>query len=287
MHSSEHFQCEQPNADCQHLSVLPGTSNNGVTGAALYSDIDRDRDESVLDKHTLQNRMRRNKVMTRKIAVLILCCAATLPVLAQGKASDRLTESTAVLKTILTKQEIPKSVLDKAACVLVYPSVRKVGVGLGVTYGRGMITCRTGADMTGKWSAPAMYTLDTGSLGLQLGTSSTDYILFVMTDRGANKVLSGKLKLGADASAVAGPAGAQAAGFNDPNVDVLTYSQSKGLFAGAALGSASMASDDDMNKELYGKPLDAAQIVRDGAAPVPAAGKSLVGLLDRLSPKRN
>jgi lipid-binding SYLF domain-containing protein len=107
-----------------------------------------------------------------------------------------------------------------------------------------------------------------------------------MTQRGADKVLSGKLKLGADASAVAGPTGAKAVGFNDPSVDVLTYSEAKGLFAGAAIGSASMATDSDMNKELYGKPLDAAQIVRDGVAPVPAAGKGLVSFLDKVSPKR-
>src|SRR5580704_7721508 len=139
--------------------------------------------------------------------------------------------------------------------------------------------------MNGNWSAPAMYTLDTSSLGLQLGSTSTDYVLLVMTQRGADKILSGKLKLGADASAVAGPTGAKATGFNDPNVDVLSYSQAKGLFAGAALGGASMASDDDMNKELYGKPMEASQIVR-GAAPVPASARALVNFLNRLSPKR-
>jgi len=224
--------------------------------------------------------------MAKKIVLLLMCFAMTLPMFAKSKASDRLAESTAVLKTILNKQDIPKSILDQAVCVLVYPSVRKVGVGLGVTYGRGAITCRTGAEMSGKWSAPAMYTLDTGSLGVQLGTSSTDYVIVVMTQRGADKVLSGKLKLGADASAVAGPSGAKAVGLNDPNVDILTYSQAKGLFAGASLGSASLASDDDMNKELYGKPLNATQIVKEGAAPVPVAGKELVGFLDRLSPKR-
>jgi lipid-binding SYLF domain-containing protein len=225
--------------------------------------------------------------MTNKIALLTVCFAITLPVFAGNKSSERLAESTAVLKTIFDKNEIPKSVMDKAVCVLVYPGVRKVGLGVGVTYGRGLIACRTGAQMNGKWSAPAMYTLDTGSLGLQLGSSSTDYVLLVMTQRGADKILSGKLKLGAGASAVAGPTGAQASGFNDPNVDVLSYSQSKGLFAGAALGSASMATDDDMNKELYGKPLDATQIVRDGAAPIPPAGKDLVNFLDKISPNRN
>jgi SH3 domain-containing YSC84-like protein 1 len=224
--------------------------------------------------------------MTKKLAVLMMLLSAALPLFGQNKASQRVTESTAVLKTILTKQDIPTSIVDKSVCVLVYPSVKKVGIGLGVTYGRGLITCRTGADMKGGWSAPAMYTLDTGSLGAQLGSTSTDYVLLVMTQRGANKILSGKLKLGADASAVAGPSGAKAVGFNDPNVDVLAYSQAKGLFAGASIGSASMATDDDMNKELYGKELNASQIVRDGAAPVPAAAKDLVAFLNKTSPKQ-
>jgi lipid-binding SYLF domain-containing protein len=225
--------------------------------------------------------------MTKKIALSMMCFALTMTLFAQDKATERLAASTAVLKTILDKEEIPTSILNKAVCVLVYPSVKKVGIGIGVTYGRGMITCRTGTDMNGKWSAPAMYTLDTGSLGLQLGSSATDYVLLVMTQRGADKVLSGKLKLGADASAVAGPTGAKATGFNDPNVDIVSYSQAKGLFAGVALGGASMGTDDDMNKELYGKTLNATQIVRDGAAPMPAAGKNLVSLLDKISPKRN
>ena len=225
--------------------------------------------------------------MIEKLLLPILIFAATLPLFAENKAAERLGASTVVLKTILDKQEIPTNIMDRAVCVLVYPDVKKVGLGVGVTYGRGVITCRTGAQMNGKWSAPAMYTLDTGSLGLQLGSSSTDYVLLVMTRRGADKVLSGKLKLGADASAVAGPTGAQASGFNDPNVDILAYSRAKGLFAGAALGTASMATDDDMNKELYGRSLDATQIVRDGAAPVPPAGRNLVNLLNRMSPKRN
>jgi lipid-binding SYLF domain-containing protein len=223
--------------------------------------------------------------MTKKITVMLLFVAVSMPAFAQ-KVAKRLADSTAVLQTIMNKHEIPQNIIDKAACVLVYPSVKKVAIGIGASYGRGVLVCRTGAKMTGSWSAPAMYTLDTGSLGVQLGSTATDYVLLVMTERGANKVLSGKLKLGADAAAQAGPSGAQAAGFNDPNVDILSYSQSKGLFAGASLGSASMASDDDANKELYGKPEDAAQIVRDGVVPVPAAGKALVSLLDKTSPKR-
>jgi lipid-binding SYLF domain-containing protein len=224
--------------------------------------------------------------MTKKTVLVTLCITTALPLFASSKAAERVAASTTVLETILDKQEIPTSIVGKAVCVLVYPSVKKVGIGIGVSYGRGLITCRTGPEMNGKWSAPAMYTLDTSSLGLQLGSTSTDYVLLVMTQRGADKVLSGKLKLGADASAVAGPTGAKAVGFNDPNVDVLTYSEAKGLFAGAALGSASMATDSDMNKELYGKPLDATQIVRDGAAPVPAAAQGLVNYLDKMSPAR-
>ena len=224
--------------------------------------------------------------MTKRITLLLMCVAVSLPLFAQSKPAKRLADSTAVLQTILDKSEIPQNILDKAACVLIYPSVKKVGIGLGVSYGRGVLVCRTGAKMNGHWSAPAMYTLDTGSLGVQLGSTATDYVLLVMTERGADKVLSGKLKLGAGASAVAGPSGANAAGFNDPNVDLLSYSQSKGLFAGASLGSASMGSDSDANKELYGKSVDATQIIRDGAVPVPPAGKALVNLLEKLTPKR-
>jgi lipid-binding SYLF domain-containing protein len=158
--------------------------------------------------------------MTKKFTLLLVCFAISLPLFAENKYSKRLAESTTVLTTILDKHEIPQDVLDKAVCVLVYPGVKKVAVGIGATYGRGVLSCRTGNEMAGKWSAPAMYTLDTGSLGVQLGSTSTDYVLLVMTTRGANKVLSGKLKLGADANATAGPSSANAAGFNDPNVDI-------------------------------------------------------------------
>jgi lipid-binding SYLF domain-containing protein len=139
--------------------------------------------------------------------------------------------------------------------------------------------------MDGKWGAPIMYTLDTGSLGAQLGSTSTDYVLLVISQRGADKILSGKLKLGAGASAVAGPSGANAAAFNDPNVDILSYSQSKGLFAGASLGTASMASDDDANKSLYGKEIDAAQMERDGQTPIPPAAQPLIDVLKKVSAK--
>ena len=224
----------------------------------------------------------------KKTALLALVSVAmTLPVLAQTKTDNRLGESAEVLNQILLKpDEIPQAYLNKSRCVLVFPTVKKVGVGLGVTYGRGVILCRTGTDMTGPWSAPAMYKLDVGSLGVQLGSSSTDYVLLILTKKGADKILSGKLKLGADATAVAGPSGAKAVAANDPNIDVLTYSRAKGgLFAGASLASASLDSDDDANKAVYGKDVTATSIVRENAVTVTPAGKRLDEILTKESPK--
>ncbi len=224
----------------------------------------------------------------KKTALLALVSvAATLPVFAQNKMDDRLGTSAEVLRQILAKpDEIPQAYLNKAKCVLVFPNVKKVAVGIGGTYGRGVIVCRTGTNMTGPWSAPAMYKMDVGTLGVQLGTTSVDYVLLVETQTGAQKILSGKMKLGADASAVAGPTGAKAVSANDTNVDVLTYSRAKGgLFAGASLGGASLDTDDDANKTVYGKDVTATSIVREGAVKTTDAGKPLVATLTKASPK--
>lgn len=225
----------------------------------------------------------------KKTALLTLVCmSATLPALAQSKFDDRLGTSTEVLRQMLARTDaIPRDLLNEARCVMVYPGVRKVGVGLGVTYGRGVLTCRTGPHMQGEWSAPAMYTLDVGSLGVQLGTSSTDFVLLIMSQQGADKVLAGGLKLGADATATAGPSGARAIGHNDVNADILTYSRAKGgLFAGTSLGTASMKSDDTANKSIYGRPVDVQQIVRDGAVTTTAAGQPLLDVLEKNIPGR-
>ena len=226
----------------------------------------------------------------KKTAIVALAgIAMVLPSFAQNKIDNRLGDSAEVLQQILAKpDEIPQQLLNRARCVLVFPSVKKVAVGVGGTYGRGVILCRSGQDMTGPWSAPAMYKLNVGSLGVQLGSSSTDYVLLVQTKVGAQKILSGKLKLGADATAVAGPTGAKAVGANDPNVDVLTYSRAKGgLFAGASLASASLDSDDDANKAVYGKDITATDIVREGAVTPTPAGERLVKILTKESPKYN
>jgi lipid-binding SYLF domain-containing protein len=225
--------------------------------------------------------------MKKSALIALVSVAMTLPAVAQNKMDNRLGDSAEVLKQILAKpDEIPHSYLNKSVCVLVFPAVKKIAVGIGGSYGRGVIICRSGENMTGPWSAPAMYKMDVGSLGVQLGSSTTDYVLLVQTKTGAHKILSGKLKLGAGCSAVAGPSGAQAQGLNDPNVDVLTYSRAKsGLFAGAALGSASMDTDDDANQQVYGKSITATEIVREGAVTVTPAGKQLEAVLQKASPK--
>jgi len=227
-------------------------------------------------------------MMKKELLLAVVCTAVTLPAVAQSKIDNRLGDSAEVLKQILAKpDEIPPAYLNKSVCVLVFPAVKKIAVGIGGSYGRGVILCRTGADMTGPWSSPAMYKLDVGSLGVQLGSSSTDYVLLVETKTGAEKILSGKLKLGAGASAVAGPTGAQAQAPNNPNVDVLTYSRAKGFFAGASLGSASLDTDDDANKAVYGKDITATTIVREGGVTTTPAGKPLVRILTKASPKRS
>jgi lipid-binding SYLF domain-containing protein len=203
----------------------------------------------------------------------------------QSKEDKRLANSATVLQTILTEDNgLPKNILDKADCVLVFPSVKKVAFGIGSSYGRGALVCRKGAKMNGAWGAPAMYSLDQGSIGLQLGSTATDFVLVVMSQKGAEQILNGKTKLGSNAAAAAGPTGAQATAYSaaDMNADVLTYSRSKGLFAGVSLEGASMDTDNDANKALYGKDLSAKEII-SGSEPIVAAARPLVDLLDRTS----
>jgi len=227
--------------------------------------------------------------MKIKLAILGLCLAIAFPLLAQKKEDERLENSAAVMKELLQGDKgLPASVLNQAKCVLVFPSVKKVAVGIGGSYGRGVLVCRKGEKMSGAWSAPVMYSLDQGSLGIQLGSTATDFVLVVMHDKGVDAILNGKTKLGADAAAAAGPTGAQATGYNASDMkssDVLTYSRSKGLFAGVSLAGASMDSDKEANKKLYGKELGAKEIVT-GDQPVVSAAEPLVSLLNATSPDR-
>ena len=226
--------------------------------------------------------------MKTKFVVLALSMAVALPLFGQSKEDNRLANSATVLQTILSENNgLPKSILDKAECVLIFPSVKKVAIGIGGSYGRGALLCRQGAKMNGAWGAPAMYKLDQGSIGVQLGSTATDFVLVVMNQKGADQILNGKTKLGGNAAAAAGPTGTQATSYNADamQTDVLTYSRSKGLFAGVSLEGASMDSDGDANKSLYGKDTSARDIVTGSQAILPAA-KALVDVLDQASPAR-
>jgi lipid-binding SYLF domain-containing protein len=226
--------------------------------------------------------------MKKKIAVLAVSLFAASPLFAQKKEDERLSNAATVMQEILGENNgLPKSILDQADCVLVFPSVKKVAIGIGGSYGRGALVCRTGATMNAGWGAPAMYKLDQASIGVQLGSTATDFVLVVMNQKGAEQILNGKTKLGGNAAAAAGPTGTQATSYNAAamNADVLTYSRSKGLFAGVSLEGASMETDDDANKSLYGKQIGAKEIISGGQAVIPAA-KPLDEVLDKASPTR-
>jgi lipid-binding SYLF domain-containing protein len=193
-----------------------------------------------------------------------------------------------VIKEILDIPDgIPKELLDKAECVIVIPSVLKFAIGIGGDFGRGAITCRTGAHFTGPWSAPALFALEGANIGFQLGGEATDFVLLVMNPKGANSVLSSKVKLGADASAAAGPKGRAAAADTDVvmKAEILSYSRARGLFAGISLEGSTLRSDGSANRKLYGRSLNAKEIVREGKVGVPASGRELIALLNSKSPK--
>ena len=226
--------------------------------------------------------------MKKKMMVFALCLAVASPMFAQKREAERLDNSATVLRELLVGNSgLPTSILDQADCVVIFPSVKKVAVGIGGSYGRGVLICRKGGEMNGDWGTPAMYKLDQGSIGVQLGSTATDFVLVVMNKTGAEQILNGKTKLGANAAAAAGPTGAQATGYNAAamHVDVLTYSRSKGLFAGVSLEGATMDADDDANKALYGKSIGAHDIVEGGQSAPPAA-KMLIDELDKASGNR-
>jgi SH3 domain-containing YSC84-like protein 1 len=204
------------------------------------------------------------------------------------KESDRLQSAATVLKEIFGMPEgIPQDLLDRAECVIVFPSVIKVAVGIGGSYGRGAIVCRGGDTYDGPWGAPAMFALEGGSIGFQLGGQATDFILLVMNDQGAQSVLGSKVKLGADASAAAGPKGRTVGASTDivMQAEMLTYSRSRGLFAGVSLEGSTLRADGDANEKLYGRKIGARDIVRGGVVPVPAAARPLIETLNSKSPK--
>jgi lipid-binding SYLF domain-containing protein len=225
--------------------------------------------------------------MKNRLLLVVLTLVSVLPVVAQEKEDDRINASANVIKEILGMPDgIPKALLDKADCLVIYPSVKKAAFIVGGSYGRGLITCRKGKDFSGSWSAPAMYALEGGSFGFQIGAQATDFVLLVMNEGGARSVMTSKVKLGGDASIAAGPVGRTASAATDivMQAQILSYSRSQGLFAGISLEGSTLRSDDGANKALYGRDLSARQIVREGAVPPPPSAKRLLAILRRASP---
>jgi len=219
--------------------------------------------------------------------VLALSLGLAVPLFADDKEVDRVENAGKVMQEILKAPDgIPQSVLDKADCVVILPSVLKFAIGIGGSYGRGVMTCRGGSTFHGPWGAPSMMALEGGSFGLQLGGNATDFILLLMTPRSAQNILQSKVKLGADASAAAGPVGRTASAETDATLraEILSYSRARGLFAGVSLEGSTLRPDNDANKNLYGKEVSAADIVFNKAVPVPPSAKPLLATLQKASP---
>ncbi len=226
----------------------------------------------------------------KKLLALFLACSFVAPAFAAGneKEQDRVKDSGEVLKEILNiPDDIPQDLLDKAECIVVLPSVKKAAFGIGGSYGRGVMICRSGEHFTGPWGPPALYALEGASIGFQLGGQATDFVLLVMNPKGARSLLSSKVKLWADASAAAGPKGRTAEGATDivMSAEILSYSRNKGLFAGVSLEGSTLRSDGGANENLYGAKLSAKDIIRDGKVKTPASASELVSLLNKKSPK--
>jgi len=229
-----------------------------------------------------------NKIYRLFLLVSGLAMLLTIPAWGADVEKDDVTLKNAatVLQDAIDSGKVPTDLLDKAKCVIILPNVKKVGFGVGGSGGRGPMSCRRGKNFEGKWSAPAMYTIGGASIGLQVGGTSTDFVLLVMNDKGVDAVLSDKTKVGSDATAAAGPSGASSASTSVGGVDMLTYAKAKGLFAGVSLDGATLHPDGDANKRLYGKTIGARDILREGAVTTPEGGHALVSLLDSKLPKR-
>lgn len=222
----------------------------------------------------------------------MLLALAMLPGLALAaddtKENERVENAGKVLSEILNvPEDLPQNLLDKADCVIVLPSVLKAAFIVGGNYGRGVMTCRGGSHFDGPWGPPTMMALEGGSFGLQIGGEATDFVLLLMSDRSARGVLTSKVKLGADASAAAGPKGRDAEADTDATMraEILSYSRARGAFAGVSLEGSTLRPDNEANKKLYGKEMSAQDIVLKDAVPPPASAKELLGVLTTRTPK--
>lgn len=222
-------------------------------------------------------------------AGLLLVAPATFasPPADKAKEVERMGDAGTVIEEILNiPDDIPQDLLDKARCVVVLPSVLKAAFVVGGSYGRGVMVCRTGPDFKGPWGAPAMYALEGGSIGFQIGGQATDFVILVMNDRGASSLLKSKVKLGADAAVAAGPKGRDASANTDAymRAEMLSYSRSRGVFAGISLEGSTLRPDNDGNRDVYGKDATAATIITESKYEAPPEGRKLVSRLQKASP---
>ena len=231
------------------------------------------------------------KLITYLMSILFVALPLlSAPALAadQEKDEDRLKNAGIVLKEILdVPEDIPQDLLDKADCVVVFPSVLKAAFIVGGSYGRGAMTCRQGPDFSGHWGAPTMMALEGGSFGFQIGGEATDFVLLIMNERGASGILASKVKLGGDASVAAGPVGRDLSAETDATLraDILSYSRARGAFAGISLEGSTIRPDGGANEKIYGQKIPAKQIVRSGEVAIPAAAQKLVSTLDARTPR--
>ena len=229
--------------------------------------------------------------MIKRIASCLMALAMIAPPLwseSDKKEAERLENCGTVMKEIMDiPDDIPQDLIDKSECVIIYPSVLKAAFVVGGSYGRGAMTCRTGEHYTGPWSAPTMMALEGGSIGFQIGGQATDFVLLVMNPRGAHSILKNKVKLGADASVAAGPKGRTANASTDVSLraEVLSYSRNRGLFAGISLEGSTVRPDGDANERVYGKRVEAEEIIFKGAVAVPPPAQQLIAYLNRKSPR--
>ena len=220
-------------------------------------------------------------------AMCLTLVAAAVYAKKLNNEQKRLQNCGVVMQEVLNiPDSIPKELLEKAECVIVIPSVRKLAFGVGASYGRGAMVCRGGEKFNGPWGAPAMYALEGGSVGFQIGGEATDLILLVMNDRGMESILGSKVKLGADASVAGGPKGRDASANTDAwmRAEILSYSRSRGVFAGISLEGSTLRPDDDANEQVYGHAIKAKDIVRSGTMSVPETGRHLVNTLQKSAP---
>src|SRR5271167_2787109 len=227
--------------------------------------------------------------MIRK-SILVVCLGllATSAVYANNKEQKRLENSGVVMQEIMNIPEnIPHDVMEKAECVIVFPSVLKAAFVVGADYGRGAMVCRTGKEFHGPWGAPAMMALEGGSFGFQIGGQATDLVLLVMNDRGAQSILSSKVKLGGDASVAAGPVGRDASAETDVSLraEILSYSRARGVFAGISLEGSTIRPDNDANVRIYGEKISAKDIVLAHDTAVPPSARSMIATLNARTPK--